>query len=1696
MTNPVSPFNRNLLLSWEFFFIKVLFFGLAAVLIAKPSGSISGRIAMEQDGFNLYSYNMRQHRVYAIAIGPRDAENEEERGVWVDGDGKFEINQLPVGEYSLKIRVPGFSTTYESGIFVEEGKSTRLASDVTLQISDPSVNVGSNSRVFTTKDKPSFWAHAQNATKMKVSLYKKDMLDILGSPDEKRMGLEVSSDLSLYKPYGDEYKAHDIFRKLQPVKSWSRNLQPDVSDWAYENFKCDEPLAPGDYFAMVEVSNVRKKSDRNMLWFTVTDLGLIVKQDFNKTVVRAINLNNLKPVEGVSVQVRDRLGPNSGAASNEEEAEGENTKKASSEKGTKLINKGNGNTGTDGFLELPIGNTFGKGANTNLVICGFKDGQHAYGGLSMYRSAGEQHQTYFYTDRPIYRLGQTVYFRGICRDLEGNGFRNPGEMKLSLTLEDPDNTSLWSGKIKTSKFGTFHGVLEIPKEGKTGAYQLQITYPDGSTDYERIEIDEYRKPEYKVEVIPLEKRVSAGNKAKARVRATYYFGAPVTNAKVKYTIYSQYDWYSRYNLMSRPDYYSYFDDWEQDSSDYFYGGDYVEEGTVQTDETGEAIIEFATREGATELERVFENGYADKKYKIEVEVTDISRLSVLNSGFVSASQGDFVLFVEPKSYIAKVGEKISTDVRAVGYDGQPIANRKVSMQLMRRLWDKNAYYYRGIQEYEKLEVTTDKEGKAHVDFSTKAKYVTDTYYIVASSKDDESHVIRADNSIWVASENEPYYLDSEQARKEPLTVKLDKEVYKPGDTIRAMISAPVTGQEGAQAIVAVEGVQLYSYKAVDLKASATLVELPVEKNYSPNVYVTVTFIGKKRQFYNTSQMVKVAPQQNFLSISVEPDKKKYHPGDMATYTLKALDLSGKPVPNVELAMGVVDESIYAIRAEQAGDICKFFYSKRQNNVTTICSFPEEYSGGPNKIEPRVRKDFRDTAVWFPSLVTGKDGTVQARFKMPDNLTTWRATVRGVSMDTQVGWVLQKTVSTQDLIVRLALPRFYCQGDQSDISAVVHNYSDRTQTINVDLAVSPELQLLKAPSQKVKLEPEKVARLSWPAKILTPGTGKISVKAIGQTAGDAMEIKLPIRALGVPVFISRSGCLTGEDETIELPFRYPQDASPGSIKMSVHLASSSLASVLGNFSSLIDYPYGCTEQTMSRLMPAVVAVKMNKKLGAPLKKADLDKFNDVYKQAMAKLDEYQHGDGGWGWWANDESNIYLTSLVLEGYKLLDESGYSIDKERQKNGLAWLAKATETLQKQLKDPLLVKKFWQENEKMSDIAKATYVQSLYGIKPTAKLAAWVTSADILNRLNPEALSYFTMAFKSAGNTEAANSTYKRLLYLANSKDSSFGTLLNWERGPAMYKKLMDSEKYYYWYYSYHYTGVETSALALRASIAAAPDQSDTLESIKAWIMTERGKDGWGNTKTTAEVFKALMEEELLHSSTQGPEFKTDLSLGDTALESNSFERSSMFEAEKLIKVDLKSGEQKASLHKQGRGRLYWTCITKYYKNLKPGDASVLECTPDTLKLKREFKRLIASYDSDNKVHFKEEPINGKVKAGETILMTLKLDSPITVPYTLLEVPLPSGAEVVEEDRKAELAERSDSDYYVSHWWWTHRDIMDDHLAFFVSSFRPGKSEIRTMIRLELPGKYQMNPVTLEGMYTNNVHGYSQADQIEVVD
>ena len=158
----------------------------------------------------------------------------------------------------------------------------------------------------------------------------------------------------------------------------------------------------------------------------------------------------------------------------------------------------------------------------------------------------------------------------------------------------------------------------------------------------------------------------------------------------------------------------------------------------------------------------------------------------------------------------------------------------------------------------------------------------------------------------------------------------------------------------------------------------------------------------------------------------------------------------------------------------------------------------------------------------------------------------------------------------------------------------------------------------------------------------------------------------------------------------------------------------------------------------------------------------------------------------------------------------------------------------------------------------------------------------------------------------------------------------------------------------YSYRFTGVESTALALRAVLAMEPNNEQRVESIKRWLMMQRGRDGWDNTKTTAEVFLVLLKDDLLNRTTKDTNFSMDALNGDSVLAQLKFDPKSRYTVDSKIKLPISFKENTITLKKDGPGKLYYNLLQTYFKRLKPGENTEADALPKGLKVSRKFFRL----------------------------------------------------------------------------------------------------------------------------------------------
>lgn len=1620
--------------------------------------------------------------------------------------------------------------------------------------------------VYTTKESPTFILESSTCNRYDLRVFKRE--DFL----EKRHGIDIDASY----PCNDVAVNPSVDGCRVSEASFSPNAKPVHQEFGFllatDIYRADKrvivgSLPAGDYVAVFRGYNdLRMATDWELRSIRVTDLGLIVKQDDQQLLVHSVSLFDGSKKPGITTHLYSRPGDDDGH---------------------ELKALGSFKTDSDGFLMFQRPKDMSDKSWERMTVDAQEGNNKAYQGdpctddftidyenSRPYDVWFDRYKVFLTGDRPIYKLGNKVQYKGVVRYHGDLGMKNLGSgTKVKIEITDPQGDKAASNEFVTDGFGTFNGSFEIPKTGKTGWYSFAIETPDKKEHSFRVLVSQYRKPEYVIRVTPEKKISFAGDKMRIKVTGTYYFGGAVPGAEVKYTIRSSPSAEARMSLFK-----------DAAGEELYYFGRYLNTtGVVKSDEKGEAIIEVDTKQLALGQPNSDLYDFQDSEVIADVEMTDTTNHKTqLESGKAICVRANLALDIGVTDRIVKAGKPIEVKVKAAIYEGELPDLTKVTVELRRHV-RKNFL----SNEFEnKLIASTEaqvgKDGVATASIPTKDTFPAGWYHVVCRGVDGQGRQTGSTASLDITSDTTDTLATSgSDSYVAPLMVSFDKPSYKHTEQARVIITTPTKKGESKDVLLSVEGTRLHEYRIVHLDGPTVVVPIQIRDEYAPQAWVTAVLIDKEHNPHVVSESLNVDASFHFLDIEMTPLKKAYRAGDTAKCLVKAKYQDGKPAANSQLSFAMSDLSIYAVANEakkreyyydsSPSSALEAFWGEVTNHVTTKFSFEEphlltleskpfvdqvglyglclhlgpiiplmmtnrmtcqeselcakkqdleakmsaslsrENRGMPMEQaiaksaeipktkgfangaeEPRVRKEFNDMAAWYPSITTDAKGEATVTIKLPDDLTTWKGECTMVDAHANVGSQTTTILTTQDFIARLGLPRFFTQGDKTIIEGTVHNYSDAPQPVTLTLTVSPQLKVGTPLATKVNIPKGGHVTHKWPIEVVGEGEASVTFKAVGATAGDALKQKLPCRPLGYRAFFAKAGVIKDANGVRPFPINIPPDAKLATGSFEMTLSSSQIGPVLGSFDTLIDYPYGCTEQTLSRLIPSVVAMRLHTELGVDLSEASKAKFQEVYDLAMPKLQEYQHSDGGWGWWAKDESRAFLTAQVLEGFHWLGKAEYAVDVDRAQRAVSYLETATNALFQQP---------WEENNAV-DHAKALYVLSLYEREMPLTQKAWQLAK--LRSLPPEALAYLTMAFKNVNDEKAAKTFYDRLLELKNESNE----YINWDHTQAMISKFHPND--HIWAYTYRFTGVETSALALRAVLAMEPQKEELIDAIVRWIILQRDENGWNNTKSTSQVFVALLERELATRPDRTTHFKARVKSGEKLLSMLEFNKP-VESGERFVRIGINPKPDHIKLEKEGPGWLYYTSLLQYDRPLRPGENVIAKSKPDDLKITREFFRLIPYKDAKTPMtreqaistpvsFYVREPIgNEPIHAGDVIQMRVSIDSPISIPYVMVESALPSGGEVINKYMsvidKAQLKPDYTWDYSAS-WWWDHQDVLDDRMGFFVGSMKEGKCTVEALIRMERPGEFGVNPVTLETMYSKHVRGYSKIDRLKVVE
>lgn len=744
---------------------------------------------------------------------------------------------------------------------------------------------------------------------------------------------------------------------------------------------------------------------------------------------------------------------------------------------------------------------------------------------------------------------------------------------------------------------------------------------------------------------------------------------------------------------------------------------------------------------------------------------------------------------------------------------------------------------------------------------------------------------------------------------------------------------------------------------------------------------------------------------------------------------------------------------------------------------TDFKFSKEDDEGKYK-EAMLRKLFKDNVYWNADLTTAKNGEAIIKFVLPDNLGKWRIRADVITKDTEVGLQYDTITVRKNILARIETPTFLRKGDETAITTLFHNHLETDK--NVKVVFNSEqvsfkdkifikdsyLDLPTDKSLKIKIPANSSIDIDWFIDAdKNYDTIKFFAGIYSDTESDEVEITTQVLPEIIPVYRNFSFSFIGSDTSDSYRIEIPKYADLENSKLKLWISRSLISNYLSSLDYLIQFPYGCVEQTTSRFLPAAMLANNLSLTDSVFIYKRIRRLKEVILRGIDRLHKLSNKDGGWGWWKNDASNIELTSYALIGLKTAKHLGYYVNDQV-------VYKANKFLEEKLNENLSTNK--------QRAAFSLYALTLFAEQPKTQLVKFIESFENIDK-NVYTLALLSLASSNLNQIEKAKVLNDKIYSILNSKTINENIL------ETIFKQA---------YYSND--NFETLAWIIKSFIAANQYTEFIDEAVNQLILVKTG-DRWRSTKQTAIVLSALNDYiELKMSSEEKIDFNLTLNGGRILTES--FDPNSLID--KVVTIDfdqnkdklVEVGDNVIHLEKQGDGRLIVNGSLEF--EVKPDN---IESEVSEYKVERKYYLLQKEWSYDRIIYNGEE-LNGEIEEDDYLLVNLKVDARFKInDYFIVEDMLPSGFEVVKDYYKMDIRdlEKWTRKFYFRPDSWntklTYWEIRKERTAFFVTQ-ADSVMEFNYVIQAKKPGRLLSYPAHAYLMYYPNKGGYSTPQVIEV--
>jgi uncharacterized protein YfaS (alpha-2-macroglobulin family) len=1322
---------------------------------------------------------------------------------------------------------------------------------------------------------------------------------------------------------------------------------------------------------------------------------------------------------------------------------------------------------------------------------------------------------YVFDDRHMYRPGETVHLKGWVRRF---GAGEAGELGLAEGLHqvrykvrDPRGQELAGGAVELNRLGGFDLAFDLPGAANLGRASVDLValLRNGSSpEHDRtqlrhgFQIQEFRRPEFEVDVNVSPGPHFVGERATATVRAAYLAGGGLGNAPVAWRVATR---PGSFVPPNRDDFtFGTWTPWWQRQPHIGGGAERRIDG--RTDATGAHQVEIA-----------FDRADPPRPTSVTAEaaVVDLNRQRWVASASLLVHPSSHYVGLRNERWFVERGEPIAVDTLVTNLDGTAVASRPVVVEAVHL----RQHYEDGRWQTKegKPQLCRETSGVEPVRCSFRAAH-GGTYRLRARIQDEQGRPNQSELTVWVRGAELP---PSREVEQEKVTLIPDREEYRPGDTAKILVQAPFARGFG---LVTVRRAGILSRQQVRLETGSAVVKVPISEKHLPAVHLQVDVVGAaprtgpggsedpilpaRPAFAKGTLKLRVPARSRTLAVTVAPDNREVEPGGSTSVEVIVRDADGRPVAGSEVAVVVVDEAILALSAYELPDPIGSFYAElgaggrdyhsRKNvvlaNPRLLFEIAAEAdrpmaqalrnmigaAGGGSGVatqalhdgslletksassqpEPiRVRTQFEPLAVFSPENVTDARGRTRVAVTLPDNLTRYRVMAVAAAGERRFGKGEATITARLPLMVRPSPPRFLNFGDELELPVVVQNQTDAAMRVDVALRAS-NLRLTAGAGRRIEVAPRDRVEIRFPAAAALAGEARVQVGAVTETWTDAATTSFPVWSPAASEAFATYGEI--DAGAVRQPVRVPASVVPEFGGLEITTSSTALQALTDAVLYLSEYPYECAEQVASR----VLAMAALRDLLAAFAAEGLPPSEEIVAAMQRDIDRLvrlQNNNGGFGLWRRGgKSWPYVSAHVTHALLWARNNSYRVPEPVLERARGYLRDIESH----------VAGWPSERSRRTAIAYATHVLHRSGEKTTHAARRMIEEKGLAG-LSLEAIGWLLPVLAGDARQVAAMRRYLENRVSETAAAANFVTQVQ----DGDYLTLRSSRR--------------ADAVILDALLVTRP-RHDLIPKLVRGLLAHRVRGRWGNTQENVFVLLAL-HRYFTTFEQQTPDFVARAWLGEQFAGESAYRGRSSNRHRIDIPMRFLASDRDLLLQKQGTGRLYYRIGMRY------APASLeLEPADHGFTVERSYEPI----DDPGDVR-RDQDGSWRVKAGARVRVRLRMVAPSRRYHVALVDPLPAGLEprnpalAVTGDLPAEVEEKPPG---RGPWWWwrrpwyEHQNLRDERVEAFASRLGDGVHTYTYVARATTPGRFVVPPAKAEEMYHPETFGRSGTDRLIV--